>query len=278
MVAPLVVQHYSQSGLAARLLDALAAAGKNLDALTREDLAQLEEFHVGGREATRELATLAGVKAGMQVLDIGCGIGGPARTLAAEFGCEVTGIDLVDDYVQTAVELTRRVGLAARVTYRQADALALPFADETFDAVITEHVTMNIEAKDRLFAEVRRVLRSGGSYALYEICGGDGSPLAYPVPWATTGAISFLLSPAALKTKIEDTPFAVAAWKDVSTEALQRFKVMVDAAAARPADALPAPGLSLIMGREAVDKIRNLLGNLQAGRVRVVMAVAHKAG
>src|SRR5687767_8938331 len=147
----LVGAHCGGGGLLAKLLAGLEGAGKRVDSLSREDLAPFEEFHTRGREGTREVARLAGFSDGMRVLDVGCGIGGPARTLAAEFGCTVVGVDLVEEFVEAARELTARVGLADRVEFVQGDALELPFGEGEFDGAMLEHVTMNIQDKGRLF-------------------------------------------------------------------------------------------------------------------------------
>jgi MPBQ/MSBQ methyltransferase len=267
---PQVRQHYAQAGYAGRLLTALRAAGKDLDRLTRDDLAPFEEFHIGGRDATRELAQLAGLHANLHVLDLGSGIGGPARTLAAEFGCRVTGLDLVDEYVEAASELTRRAGLADRASFQPGDACALPFPAAHFDAVVSEHMTMNIEDKATLFVGVRRVLRVGGVYALYEICAGTGS-VEYPVPWAATPTISFLRPPDELRRLIENAGFAARDWNDVTAQATQRFGVLASLVGGWHGSP-PALGPHLVMGHDYAEKIGNLLRNLQQGSVRVVMA------
>jgi ubiquinone/menaquinone biosynthesis C-methylase UbiE len=155
-------QHYGQAELSTKILTALRAAGKDLEALTRDDLGSFDELHDGGREGARELARLAGLRPGMHVLDIGSGLGGPARTLAAEYGCQVTGLDLAEEFCQAAEMLTTRVGLSDRVTFRQRDALHLPFAPGSFDVVWTQYALMNIADKARLVQEAHRVLRPGG--------------------------------------------------------------------------------------------------------------------
>src|SRR5687768_2728044 len=180
--AALVRAHYSRQDLIGSILTALQEVGKNPDALTREDLATFEEFHLRGRDATREVAELAGFQPGMDVLDVGAGIGGPARTLAAEYGCRVHGIDLVEEYVEAAKELTKRVGMDDRVQFSVADALRIPFPDSRFDATFMEHVSMNIADKPALFSEIRRVLKPRGIFADYVICAGSETPVEYPVP------------------------------------------------------------------------------------------------
>jgi SAM-dependent methyltransferase len=164
-----VARHYGQGDLERRILEALVASGKDPDHLAPADLTPVDEFHTGGREATAAFAEQAGFSAGQHLLDIGCGIGGASRFFAVERGCRVTGIDLTEDYVRTAAALSRRVGLADRVSYRQASAVALPFADAAFDGAYMIHVGMNIEDKPALFAGVRRVVKPGGTFALFDI-------------------------------------------------------------------------------------------------------------
>ncbi len=198
-----VQDHYSKSDLGGAILAALQRRGKDIDNLQLADLEAVDEFHVRGREATRELARRAGVDARSQVLDVGCGIGGAARTLAHEFGARVTGIDLTDEYCRAATMLTERVGLAERVTFRQASALDLPFPDASFDVVWTQHAAMNIPDKPRLYGECSRVLKPGGMLAIYDILAGPTSPVHFPVPWARAPETSFLVTPVELRALVE---------------------------------------------------------------------------
>ena len=269
----LVRAHYGKGGLLGKLLAALAGAGKRVDSLSRDDLAPFEEFHTRGREGTREVARLAGFSNGMRVLDVGCGIGGPARTLAAEFGCTVVGVDLVDEFVEAARELTARVGLSDQVEFVQGDALELPFADGEFDAAMLEHVTMNIQDKGRLFRGLARVVRGGGRLAIYEICAGEGGPVHYPVPWASDARYSFVARPQELGGAAQDAGFRVEQWVDVSERAFEWFLGMIASMANRPKEAGPAVGVNLLMGEDAGETVGTLLRNLEEDRVRVVEGV-----
>ena len=188
----LVADHYTQGGLEQALLAALATAGKDPNRLTVEDLAPMDEFHIGGREATRELASQMDLRTGLEVLDVGCGVGGPARFLAQQYGCTLTGVDLTEEYASVARKFTARTGLERQARFCRASALELPFRAGSFDRVYMIHVGMNIEDKAALFAEVRRVLKSGGLFALYEVVRDGAGEVTFPVPWANTPAISFL--------------------------------------------------------------------------------------
>ena len=149
-----IVEHYGRADLGDAILDALKAAGKDIDHLTPDDLAPIDEFHTRGRTATVDLARLLSLKATDRVLDLGCGIGGPSRYLAKTFGCHVVGLDLTPEFCRVAAMLAERTGLADRVEYRQGDALAMPFADQSFDVVWSQNVVMNIADRDRLYAEI----------------------------------------------------------------------------------------------------------------------------
>src|SRR5262245_36571915 len=182
-----VARHYAgERDLVARARALLREAGKNLDRLTVDDLAGLDEFHIRGRDATHSLAARLALAGNEHVLDVGSGIGGPARRLATLHpGLDVTGIDLTPEFCRVANELSRLVGLAARVRFEPADATRLPFADAAFDVAWTQHVQMNIADKRAFYGEIARVLRPGGKFAFYDILQGPGGPVVYPAPWAS---------------------------------------------------------------------------------------------
>jgi SAM-dependent methyltransferase len=265
--------HYGDTQLRPRILTSLEKAGKNVKALTREDIFTFDEFHIRGREATRDLAKLAKLGKGDKALDLGCGLGGPARTLASEFGCDVIGIDLTEEYVQAAQMLSEHLGQNGQITFRQGNVLDIPFDDASFDVVMAQHVSMNVEDKARMFAEARRVLRSNGRLAVYEICAGPAGTPHFPVPWASNPEINFLASAEELHQTIIDAGFNELEWKDVSAPSLEWFLAMIAASQARPADAPPPLGLNVIMGGTTPEKIKNLKLNLEEDRVRVVMGV-----
>src|SRR5262249_12114096 len=151
-----------------KIVGLLRGAGKNVEQLGADDLAAIDEFHLGGREATQALAEFMHLRPGMHLLDVGCGIGGPARYFA-ERGCQVTGIDLTEEFVRVAESLSRRVKLNQKVTFRQASALELPFDADAFDGAFTIHVGMNIADKAGVFREVARVLKPGARFAIYDL-------------------------------------------------------------------------------------------------------------
>src|SRR5580692_2057714 len=176
-----VRDHYRATGLTERLKAALKTFGPEEQRLTPSQLATLDQFHTRGLAATTELAKLADITADMSVLDVGSGVGGPARFLAATYGCQVTGVDLSESFVDAARYLTERTGQSGQVSFQTASALELPFDDGRFDVALLQHVAMNISDRARLYREIRRVLKSGGRFATFDVVLNSGEP-HYPVP------------------------------------------------------------------------------------------------
>jgi ubiquinone/menaquinone biosynthesis C-methylase UbiE len=272
-------QHYAQSvsanytpgDLAEKIMAGLRAAGKDPDALTLEDLAPIDQFHLGGMRATRELMQRAGIVKGMRVLDVGGGLGGPARTLAVETVCTVTVLDLTAEYCAVGEMLTARTGLSDRVAFRHGNALDMPFSEDAFDAVWTQHSTMNIEEKERLFTEIHRVLRPGGRLALHEVMAGPVQPIHYPVPWARDATINFLRPPESVRILLAATGFTEIAWIDVTAPALAAFQAAVARATSAPEDAPPF-GLNLLLDNFAA-RGSNQVRNLAEHRTSIIQGV-----
>ena len=261
--------HYGRPHLGEALLAALTEAGKEIDNLAPDDLAPFENLHVRSRAATRDLAQLACIRPGARVLHVGCGIGGPARTLAVEYGCHVTGIDITESYVEAGRMLVERVGLIDAVSLFEGNALDLPFDEESFDVVWMQHVSMNVLEKGRLYREARRVLRHGGRLALHEIHAGMVFPPHYPVPWASDPSTSFLVSPHRLRATIADSGFLQAAWQDDTPKCIEWAR--------RPlgrVDSLElSSALDALLGPDYRERIQNIRRNLIEGRTEVVQAV-----
>ena len=261
-----VREHYSPAGLTDRVKQALATVAPEDQTLTVAQLAGLDQFHIRGIAATVELARAAGVESSTGVLDLGCGIGGPARYLATTFGCKVTGIDLSPGFIDAAIYLTARCRLSDRVTFQVGDALHLPFEDAAFDTVFLQHVAMNIEDRSALYAEVRRILRPGGRLATYDVVLRDGD-VVYPAPWARDATTSFLLSEGDTRKVLEEAGFKVVLWRDDTQIALDWFK-------ATTAWPLPnGPNLSIVMGPDFPNIAANLGRNIRENRLGVLSAV-----
>lgn len=232
------------------------------------DLAGLDQFHVRGLDATRDLVDLLGLRAGMRVLDAGSGLGGPSRHVAEATGCRVTGVDLTPSFVDIATLLAERTGMAGRVDYQVGNLLALDQPDAAFDAVYTQHVVMNIADRATLYRELARVLKPGGAFGFYDVLAADGAaePL-YPTPWAASADQSFLLTEAATRAALEGAGLAPGAWRDVSAEALAWFGAQTPQT---------ARGLVMVMGPRFAAMSANFSRNLKENRIKLVMAVSTK--
>ena len=261
-----VRKHYNALNLTDRIKSALTAVAPEGQMLTVAQLAPLDQFHTRGILATAELATAAGLSPSTRVLDLGCGIGGPARYLAATFGCKVRGVDLSPSFIDAATYLTARCGLSDRVTFEVGDALHLPYEEAAFDAVFLQHVAMNVEDRAALYTEVHRVLARRGRLATFDLVLRDGDVL-YPAPWARDASTSFLRSESDTRTTLEQTGFKPVFWRDDTQTALEWFKA---ATAGSPQTAL---NLGLVIGPDFPAIARNLGRNIGENRLGVLSAV-----
>lgn len=254
-----VARHYEHGSLERAILDALKAAGKDLDRLSHTDLALVDEFHIGGRPATKDLGDQIDLPPGSRCLDIGSGIGGPSRYFSSERGWRIDGIDLTPEYVEIAQRLSQRVGIGNSVTYRQGSATALAFADATFDGAYMLHVGMNIPDKAAVFAEVHRVLKPGGIFAIYDVMREGEGEISYPVPWASEPATSHLESAASYETMLRTAGFTVVKKRSRREFALESMRRR--AAQAGP----PGLGLPIVMGPTAAQKLANMAAMVERG-------------
>ena len=260
-----VVHHYGgRPGSETDLGAAIGAALEQMDlpagGVTVEVLGPVDEFHVGGREATLHLVDQLACADGAHLLDVGCGIGGAARLLASGPAGRVTGIDLTPAFVETGQALNQRVGLDDRVELQIGSALDLPFDDASFDGAVMLHVGMNIEDKAGLMAEVARVLRPGTCFGVYDLMRvADGEP-DHPVPWASGPATSHLGSPADYCQAAAAAGFEVTTVADRTAFAEAFFDRLRAAGGAR------SPlGLHLLMGPETPTKVANMIAAVEAG-------------
>jgi ubiquinone/menaquinone biosynthesis C-methylase UbiE len=260
----IVAQHYTHGSLEAALLDGLRRSGKNADRIDPDDLAPGDEFHIGGRQATVEFADQLGLRPGLELLDIGSGIGGPARYFAHHRQCRVTGIDLTDEYVRVASALSERAGLAGNLKFVQGSALVLPFPPASFDGAYMLHVGMNIGDKATLFAQVKRALKPGGVFGVYDVMRTAPGDLAFPVPWARTAESSFVAATDDYRRLLREAGFAVQKERERRAFAIEFF-TRVQARVAE--SGLPPLGLHVVMGADFRDMVGNLMANLENGLV-----------
>lgn len=266
--------HYTRQNLEEAILAALTTAGKDIHHLKLEDLAQVDEFHIRGREATLELASQLGLNSRHKVLDVGSGVGGASRLLASEYGCHVTGLDLTVEYCQTAQALAQRLGLSALVDYRPGSALDMPFDDNSFDVVWTQHAAMNIADKPKLYSEIARVLRPDGLFAMYDVLAGPVDPLYYPVPWARESSISFLSTPDQLRELLEGAGLQILSWRDTSEIGRTWFR---DLAAKMQQQSGTHPlGFHVLLGSDFRQMAQNQVRNLNENRIVLIECIARK--
>ncbi len=260
-----VSSHYTHGDLLNAIDAALARGGRNPARPTLEDLAPIDEFHVRGKEATSELGAGLGLRAEHLVLDVGSGLGGPSRQLAATYKCRITGIDLTEEYCRVATELASRVGLSDRVRYRHGSALAMPFPDGSFDVAYTQHVAMNIADKAGLYREIARVLEPRGRLGIYDLLQGDGGPVHFPVPWAQDASTSFLVGPDDMRHLLSYAGFDVTNWNDTSELGKEWFKAVNKRLVETGP---PALGFHVLLGADFAAMAKNQVRNLIEDRIR----------
>lgn len=266
-----VARHYGAISLERLIFQALDAAGLDPDRLTPDQLAPIDEFHIGGRQATQYALAKLSLALDDQVLDVGCGLGGAMRYLAATVGCRVTGIDLTASYIELAEQLTARTGLGERASYHVGSALQMPFAAEAFDAAYTFHVAMNISDREGLYSEIARVLKPGAGFCVYDVMRGEVDGVRYPVPWAETAQTSHLTTPAEMRDLLDRAGFQIETIEDRSAFGIEFFRQRL-AASAGP----PPLGLHLLMGSNAREKFENMLHALELRQAAPVLMLAQR--
>jgi len=257
-----IVEHYTKGGLFDRITKALEKLGKTSGTIEPEDLKSVDEFHIGGIKATEDLLTQLNIGTSTQVLDIGSGIGGTIRHIVAHYGAEVTGLDLTPEFVDTARRLTELVELSAE--FQVGSALEMPFDAKQFDIATLIHVGMNLPDKPKLFAEVKRVLRPGGQFAIFDIMQIGPKHPNFPLPWSSSPETSFLEKPEAYLDAATSVGFILTSHRDRGDFALEFFQKL----SATLTESSPSPlGLRLLMGEEIQTKLGNMVAGVRAGDV-----------
>lgn len=265
-----VTQHYDSLNLIKKIEDALALQQKTFSSITLQDLAGFDEMHIGGKPASRHLGKKANLQPGSLVLDVGSGIGGPARLLAYEFGLQVVGLDLTASYCQLAAMLTRSVGIDNVTGFINGNALRLPFKSKSFDAVWTQHCAMNIKEKQRLYQEFSRVLKPTGKLLIHDVTAGKNKPVIYPAPWASTKENSFLETPENLKSILVQSGFQFDSWENITENALAWFESLKNR---KTTSTSPTLSQKLVLDENLKLRAKNVRKNLQEGRINVIEAI-----
>ena len=257
-----IKDHWERKDLSEAIRSALIESGKDLNTLTLDDLALLDQFHGGGKGFTQRLAKLADLQPDMHILDVGGGLGGPARTLAVEFGCHVTVVDLTESYIHAGRMLTSLMRLEDHVTFQVGNALDLSFDDNSFDAVWTQNSGMNIADKERLYAGFHRLIRPNGLLVIQEPVSGPNQPAIFPTMWSRDGSNHYVRKPEQLQATIEAAGFQLIHWDDVTH--------VKDTSSVRPTHSIQ----KLVMGEELLAEItRASKRNEDEERMGMVQAV-----
>lgn len=265
-----VARHYGEPGIGECILAALVGEGVDIEHLTPAALATIDQFHTRGLAATREQAEAIAPTAAMRMLDVGCGVGGPARFLAETYGCHVTGIDLTAEYIEVATMLSIRCKLDHLTSFQQANALDLPFDSHRFDAAWCQNISMNIADKHALYAEIFRVLKSGAQFTAVEIVQGNGAEPIFPLPWAREPAISFVATAASMQSALTAAGFRMQQWRDTTSDAM--------AISRNPAEQTRRGklGVALVAGADFSVRSANLAKGLAEGCFASVLWVAER--
>jgi SAM-dependent methyltransferase len=273
--AKTIAAHWGRDDIYERIVSALKEMSKPLDGLTVEDLAPVDHFHARGFPATVELADRLGIKPGQHILDIGCGIGGPARYIAKRFQCNVSGIDITEPFVEAANRLTALLRMERQVKIEQGDGRRLPYPGSRFDGAYTQHVTMNVADRRGFFAEAYRVLKPGAFFALTEHGLGPKGDPHYPVPWSADGSGSHLIPPTETRAILEQTGFADIVMEDTGAKYVDAYKTAIEIS---ENDESPPLGRHILMGETALEKARNAARNIEEGRTHPIQLICRKPG
>ncbi|MEP4197729.1 MAG: methyltransferase domain-containing protein [Aliishimia sp.] len=268
-----VARHYSHGSLSQIVQDGLEKMAADTGKRPIDLLAAVDEFHMGGRPATGTLAEALELGSDLNVLDIGCGLGGTARYVATTYGCKVLGIDLTPEYVSVGQDLNASLGLSDRIDLSVASALEMPFPDAQFDRACMLHVGMNIADKRQLMNEAARVIRPEGYFGVYDVMRTGDAPIEYPVAWAEDDSTSFVATIEEYKSALAAAGFAVIDVINKRDVAIGFFEMIM----ARLAKGGPPPlGLHIVMGQTAKTKVKNMFENVQKGIVSPVQIIARR--
>lgn len=271
--AKAIAEHWGRGDVYALILAALKKMAKPLEGLTLEDLAPVDHFHARGLPATVELADRLHIRAGQHIVDIGCGLGGPARYMAKRFNCHVSGVDITEPFVQAGNKLSALLGMEGRVTIEHGDGQRLPYPEARFDGAYTQHVTMNVADRPAFFSEAFRVLKPGAFFALTEHGLGPKGDVHHPVPWSEDGRGEYLVTPSETRVLLQGAGFQDIDIEDTGTRYVAGYRMSLEKA---EKGALPPLGLHLLMGETALQKMRNSARNIEEGRTHPIQVVCRK--
>lgn len=267
-----IEHHYLKEGLFEDIIKRLKEQDIDLNKVKRSDIAGVDEFHVRGAAVSKELANSINLN-GATVLDVGCGLGGPCRMLADEYNCQTTGIDLSNEYIRTANRLSKLVNLEDKTSFTQGDATMLPFNDQSFDVVWTQHVQMNIPDKKAFYSEIGRVLKPDGHFLFYDILKKGNGNVSYPMPWASNESQSFLFKEEEMNNFLTENSLTKQQSINQTQKGIDFFDTMINRL---KAFGPPKMGLNVLMGETTKPKLMNLLSHLKHGELELKSGVYKK--
>lgn len=268
-----VSDHWATEDVFAVILNAMRAAGINPATVSIEQLAPVDHFHARGFPATKELADVLPIKAGQRIVDIGCGIGGPARYLAKRFECHIDGVDITDPFVKAANQLTKLVGMESPVNCVHGDGQRLPYDPKSFDGGISQHVTMNVPDRGAFFGEAFRVLKPGAFFALTEHGLGDGGEPYHPLPWSKDGSGAYLKRPTETVQILKREGFTEIEVTDTGQKYLEGYNKAIELA---EKGETPTFAVHILLGKLAPQIVRNAARNIEEGRTHPVQIICRK--
>ena len=268
-----LADHWSKEEVYEQIISALEDSGKSIEALTIEDLAPVDHFHSRGFAATIEMADQLPIKRGDQLVDIGSGIGGPARYIAEQFDCKVTGIDITSSFVDTATRLTWLLQMEGKVTFEIGDGNELPFEDETFDGGYSQHVTMNVSDRRRFFAEAYRVLKPRGYFFLSEHGRGPVKNPRHPLPWSADGRDEHLVTPEETSLFLKEAGFADIQIESTGPKYLSAYRRALELA---DKGHLSPFGSQILLGNRFLEIIQNAARNIEEKRTHPIQVLCKK--
>lgn len=266
-------EHWGKGDVYSRILDTMELAGIDPNSVTVEQLAPVDHFHARGFPATIELADALPIKEGDRLVDIGCGLGGPARYLAKRFNCHVDGIDITVPFVDAANKLSALVGMDDAVECLHGDGQKLPYDDELFDGGYALHVTMNVPDRNVFFGEALRVLRPGAFFALTEHGLGEVGEPHHPMPWSEDGSGAYLMRPADTVAALKKAGFTEIEVTNTGEKYLQGYKRAIELAEKGEA---PVFGTHILLGKLAPQIVRNAARNIEERRTHPVQIICFK--
>jgi SAM-dependent methyltransferase len=275
-----VAEFYAPPDLKERVVEALRAAGRDASNTTVADLASFDQSHVMGAIPNERLAAKLGIRPEDHGLDVGAGMGGPARLLAETYGCKVTGVDITQPYLETAVFLTELTKLTELVSFQQADATDLPFENATFDFGWTQHAAQSIPDKEKFFSEFQRVLKPGGKLVVHDLYRGASGEVHFPAMWAPDASISFLITDGEMRRVIESAGFRIVAWSDTTQEAwdanVKRAQGDLNSRNAPGTSPVPGLNITLLHGEGTMEMAMNSVKDFEVGSVGIFEAIVQK--